>query len=129
MKEVSESETHEYTFEEETLSHTFYWKGKADVVKVAGAYNNWELVDMQRVDGQWTHTVHGLKPRTLYRFKYNVNNEWMVDPEQPVDETELVEGRPVKNNAIGLGNAPEAHRTEVIHTKSIRKISMQPKVY
>ncbi|PRP85521.1 filamin-B-like [Planoprotostelium fungivorum] len=126
---VSETHTESHTFEQDTLSHTFYWTQPGDNARVGGAYNNWQLVPMERDStGRWTLTVHGLKPRTLYRFKYNIDGEWKVDPEQPVDETELVDGRPVKNNAIGLGNAPEGHRTETVETTEKKPLTTQVKV-
>jgi 1,4-alpha-glucan branching enzyme len=70
-------------------------------VEVAGAYNNWTRAPMERSHEGWKLTVHGLKPNTLYRFKYIVDGDWRVDPSQPVDETEVIDGRPVQNNAIG----------------------------
>ncbi|PRP84919.1 hypothetical protein PROFUN_07573 [Planoprotostelium fungivorum] len=108
--------------QEDTISHTFFWADtNARDVMVAGAYNKWTKEPMERIDGQWTKTIHGLKPKTLYRFKYIVEGQWRVDPLQPVDTTEMIEGRPVENNAIGLGNAPESesiesHEIEVMNT-------------
>ncbi|PRP81648.1 hypothetical protein PROFUN_01155 [Planoprotostelium fungivorum] len=105
----------------ETISYTLYWRDlDATEVMVAGAFNEWKREPMSKVDGQWTYSVYGLRPNALYRFKYFVDGQWRVDHEQPVDNTEMIEGQPIENNAIGLGNPPIEEIAEERETQTLR---------
>eukprot|EP01117_Protostelium_nocturnum_P003335 TRINITY_DN1430_c0_g1_i1.p1 TRINITY_DN1430_c0_g1~~TRINITY_DN1430_c0_g1_i1.p1 ORF type:complete len:1795 (-),score=714.68 TRINITY_DN1430_c0_g1_i1:199-5583(-) len=85
----------------DTTSHTFYWEHGGDSAGVGGSFNDWNVEPMdQDKEGNFSLTIDGFDPNVLHHFKYNIDGEWKVDPEQPVDDSEKVNGRTVVYNAI-----------------------------
>ncbi len=71
-----------------TKSVTFHLKGFTDAKKVilAGSFNDWseKAYKMKKTDMGWTYKVwlSGGK----HHYKFIIDNEWLVDPDNPVKE-------------------------------------------
>jgi len=67
---------------------TFFLPGYADAKKVilSGSFNDWSRRQfrMTRTEGGWTHTL--LLPGGKHHYKFIVDGQWMVDPENPIRE-------------------------------------------
>ncbi|WP_053991249.1 hypothetical protein [Mangrovimonas sp. TPBH4] len=67
---------------------TFTLKGYTDAEKVilAGSFNDWneEQIEMTKTANGWTITI--LLPGGKHHYKYIVDGDWIVDPDNPVKE-------------------------------------------
>ncbi len=85
-----------------------YLGPNAKAVGVAGEFNNWRILPLDRsADGVWTKTLH-LRPGQ-YAYKLVVDDEWILDPKNPDRKT--VNG--IENSMITAG-APAAPAADTV---------------
>jgi hypothetical protein len=88
---------------EATISYTFRWPYGGKELGVAGDWNDWKAIPMEKSGEEFIGKVGGLKPLHRYLYKYVVDGIWQEDHTSPVSQEEMVNGVPVTNNVLVTG--------------------------
>eukprot|EP01117_Protostelium_nocturnum_P005379 TRINITY_DN1956_c0_g1_i2.p1 TRINITY_DN1956_c0_g1~~TRINITY_DN1956_c0_g1_i2.p1 ORF type:complete len:617 (-),score=291.59 TRINITY_DN1956_c0_g1_i2:474-2324(-) len=89
--------------QEATISYTFRWPYGGKELAVAGDWNEWKAIPMEKKGEEFVVKVEGLKPLNRYLYKYVVDGVWQEDHTSPVSQEEMVNGNSVINNVLVTG--------------------------
>jgi len=118
----------------ESITYTFRWPYAGTQLCVGGSWNGWVAMPMHKEGPEFVLTVTGLKPNTRYLYKYVVDGNWQEDLTSPIDQGEIVNGRPVKNNVLATGSADvsarlaAAERERDVFFRTIKQLELQTEI-
>jgi serine/threonine protein kinase len=93
--EQSASSASELNTQEDSTIYTFTWKHPASEVFVTGTFDDWsKSIRLDDRDGFFEKTV--LLPKSLTRYKFVVDGNWMVDPSKRTE----ADGFGIVNNLL-----------------------------